>query len=96
MALRGQAALGPLGDEAEPAAMLLAGSHVLGRLEARLEEHGKRAEALALENSYQAALWRQQRWVGIPAALLAAARRGAAGAPSVLTYPPYDLRSRAG
>ena len=87
MALRGQAALGPLGDEAEPAAMLLAGSHVLGRLEARLEEHGKRAEALALENSYQAALWRQPRWVGIP---------GAAGAPSVLTYPPYDLRSRAG
>ena len=44
MALRGQAALGPLGDEAEPAAMLLAGSHVLGRLEARLEEHGKHAE----------------------------------------------------
>ena len=44
LALRGQAALGPLGDEAEPAAMLLAGSHVLGRLEARLEEHGKHAQ----------------------------------------------------
>ena len=47
MALRGQAALGPLGDEAEPAAMLLAGSHVLGRLEARLEEHGKHAQGAA-------------------------------------------------
>ena len=52
MALRGQAALGPLGDEAEPAAMLLAGSHVLGRLEARLEEHGKHAEGAPRELLY--------------------------------------------
>ena len=63
MALRGQAALGPLGDEAEPAAMLLAGSHVLGRLEARLEEHGKHAEGAPSRTPTK--LPRQQPWIGI-------------------------------